>query len=1088
MDNADDTLSELRKKILESKKVRKRGFEGPGDGSTGREEGEWKNLMVRRSQRLTPSRFHPRQFIPTSGTKYGYAANYRPPDPVLTYIPFAPHGQNFTLGCPTLPNPTPFNPPVRFPEYHGYGIPNGVVGPPIPTVPYPPPVSRSAHITSRYPPPVSRSAHVASQPPHPSKPRPVSREADRSETELAFNCVVPAGCQFTDAPISELISKFKGGQLPPHGQIVASVKILQALGERGATLEALAAEAITQDQLRMLGVVPAPRPGGPNQPGFITDAPTTAIDKHFVTHRVNALLLSDGEPASRGHDFPDPRAAHQKTHGQLSRCQAGTLVELVSFNGYLQAPDAVVELSAMLKLLNYPKASTTVDEPEGGMSPRHCQIPTGCPMEQQASCPNLGCSFTHRCDNDRALGGDLNVVRDQLFLLYPNPASSLRAQFEVLLETLHAQNADPSEALRRIRRAYREDWACELSAGARGASEADPLSSPVAPREETPEVGAFYFAKPCIFKDLGEFLQFRELGSEGSFARHLKAAPHTGGDFVTREFQALVAEVRETGSATKTLAALGNSLSEGCHVAILWRLYYALVLFYRVAPSRLLIELAFQKHPRDCLLHLLIYLAYPALADKALVLQLSLQAGANLDPRSTSSIVLWALVNLLALLDATRTGPAVVVGRYAALLIDPHPPTGLRRMLAADPVDFPAKLPLAPAFASHQLKGDDFVFCWLVFIYYLGFHGLPPVFASAPFHSCIRPALFLIRWELAPKACVDENRVPLLLVFGELIRQWYILQSHGCNGLIALLRNYVAFASRFAPAKLPDIEAVLVNIRDECPSLAEVHELLFQVMQKQSKLVPDTFWPAAFERASSPGLANFYIACNCSKGDLRPALELALRHQAPASQCYFSWILQSKLALEAAGPQTIRQEVGRLFKDALIAHPNPRIRELLRLDYLRCVHEVNAESGFIDALGLLDDVLCEAPGAYIPDPFGAMEGIETATDFAFAERSVGMVASWTDYTPAHRDMFSMAGVSFPGSFRFAQRVCELTKGDVLELANKFLASAPTDEGGWEVVLKHALDGSSTSAQLITTRRAYLSLSPRLFSLSLPLGN
>lgn len=97
--------------------------------------------------------------------------------------------------------------------------------------------------------------------------------------------------------------------------------------------------------------------------------------------------------------------------------------------------------------------------------------------------------------------------------------------------------------------------------------------------------------------------------------------------------------------------------------------------------------------------------------------------------------------------------------------------------------------------------------------------------------------------------------------------------------------------------------------------------------------MPEDFWPAALEHTKSPGLANFYISLNCDGGDLVAALENAAHYQASvASECYFSWIIQAKQALETIDPQGITDEITRLFKSAFITCSNPRMLEDLHLE------------------------------------------------------------------------------------------------------------------------------------------------------------
>lgn len=134
--------------------------------------------------------------------------------------------------------------------------------------------------------------------------------------------------------------------------MVACIKILQALGERGDTVESLdEAHSITLDMLRQSGIILPSSGTASSQPGFVTSTPGAQIDKNFAASRVNSLLLSNGNPPPRSCELLTSKDALQKTLKQLSQCGPETIETLVNFNGYVQTPAAVVQLSKLLATL-----------------------------------------------------------------------------------------------------------------------------------------------------------------------------------------------------------------------------------------------------------------------------------------------------------------------------------------------------------------------------------------------------------------------------------------------------------------------------------------------------------------------------------------------------------------------------------------------------------------------------------------------------------------------------------------------------------------------------------------------------------------
>ncbi|KAJ9061689.1 hypothetical protein DSO57_1018109 [Entomophthora muscae] len=912
--------------------------------------------------------------------------------------------------------------------------------------------------------------------------RPALQQAAVSKDELILECLIPDDCQFKDTPVSKLISSFKEGQLAPHGQVIACMKILRLLGERGDTLESLESHQITLDMLKSTGIVLSQSAA---QPKLGTSTPGPQIDKSFAANRVNTLLTN----GVSSHDLTTNKDAVRKTLKQLSQCGPNTIVALVNFGGYVQASDAVVGLSELLELLEicYEPDSSATANGYRAIETGQPTINKACIVESKSiQCPNLGCSFKHRCDYDNATAEDLKSLLRQLQMLYPNPRSFVRVRIDGMVKHMQENAATSSQILCQARRIYRSGWEDK-------AVDADPpQSSAVEARmeeseEEIVEDSNFSLRNTLFFEDLEHFLTTKSVKFNGMFSTYLTVdnIPHT---VAFEVFSALVVEVKEKGGASETFTSLGRLLSQNCDLLIVWKLYYALSLFYNIPASKALIEKAFLKFPHSSLLHLLIYLAHPSISDKALILQLTMQNAAG--KRHASSTILNGLINLLAVLDSTRTSPAAIVGHYACLLIHPNPPSGLKRLLTADPTNFPSELPIQTSFVSDKLEGEDFVFCWLVFIYYLGFHGLPPIFASAPFSSCVRPSLFLIKWDQAPKDCVKEHLAPLLRVFSELTKQWPILQGRSLNGLIALLRTYVGFACSFAPHKLPEIEKILMEISTTYISLAEIHELLFLVMQAQSKSVAKKFWSTALAQTKSAGLANFYISITRGKPQLPTALNIAARYLAANdSPCYFSWIIRAKLALESFASHRVLENLHDLFKRSFATFSDPHVLELLHLDYLRCIYHVHPTNGYLVALGLLDETLVDSPACYIPIELGSVaeKGIAKAHDFSLVEKTLELVASWSDSKHVASEIFKSGCVSFPGSFYLAQRLCDIESEDMYQVATDFITHFPADRLAWNAILKHGLADAAVSPSLddlLSRNKASFSVSPHLLTLSL----
>lgn len=238
------------------------------------------------------------------------------------------------------------------------------------------------------------------------------------------------------------------------------------------------------------------------------------------------------------------------------------------------------------------------------------------------SCPNPGCSFTHRCEEGKASQGDLSELLVHLCRLYPNPKSFVRDHIDRMVVGLKQQNVAASHIMSQVRCTFRGDWANNEPV-------ADPPSSPVADAgaeepERAPDA-SFRLKRTLIFRDLEMFLQQKTLGLPGIFSPYL-ATSATGNPVVLEVFRGLTEEVHRAGNASKTFASLGGLLSRGSDAVILWKLYYSLSLFYRYPPSKGLIEQAFQKCTLSPVLHFLMNLAYAAMGDKALVLQLMMQS------------------------------------------------------------------------------------------------------------------------------------------------------------------------------------------------------------------------------------------------------------------------------------------------------------------------------------------------------------------------------------------------------------------------------------------------------------------------------
>lgn len=1033
--------------------------------------------------------------------KYGQSGgNSRNSNAGLTpYNPYAQYNQGYNM-YPTYPTGATYtHPPVPYFPPGGYPYHPGMMATP---------AHPAANIHYQQPPPIYYTLPTVNQSQATNKSRPATQETSGVKHDIVFDLTVPASCQFKDLSVSELISKFQEGTLPPHGYKIACIKILQAIGERGDDFESLEAHSITLETLKEAGIVPSYVSTQAHQETFVTSTPAAQIDRNFAANRVNALLLPNRNETDRSHDLTSFNSAVKKTLDQLSRCGVDTVVPLVDFNGYLQTSEAVVELSNLLELINQLDLSVFTNLQTVETTPNLNIVNKPCAFERNNElCLDVECVYIHRCDLNSAIRQDFDGLTNRLYMLYSNRALSLRRRLDEIVERTRVQGSDLSETLCNIRRLFRNSHAPgpngavgeavvvgpnETNEGPTDSDRMEDLEPAESPAGDSVAIQAPPARDLIVFKDLFEFLCNTGVDQQGVFSHLLTpTSSSASSSTVTDLFKKFMAEVRETGSATETIETLNKLLPRASDNPILFYLYFSLVLFYKVPPSKSLIEVSFQTCRYDLPVHLLMYQAYPSMGDKALVLQLMMEAVSYKpqDPKLSSSAMLHGMVNFLAVLDATRANPVTFLGRYARMLVDKEPPTK-KKLLSGDASEFPTELSLDSSFLAKNLKEEDFIFCWLVFIYYLAFQGLPPVFASAPFNSCLKPDLFLIQWHTVPKEIITANLPMVKLVFSELLRQHRILKGFGNKGLIAFLRNYISFANIHAPLVLVDIENVLRSMLGVFPSFGELYELEYTVLQMQNRTIPPTFWITTLPKANSPGLSNFYLSLNMQPSLLPTALSTVKTLQvSDGTPCYFSWILQSYHSL-LLQPDTYHSKVPGLFKMALDSFSNPRIIERLRLDFLKCVQFVGGKNGFYDTLNELDGVLSGLP-FYIPKLVSSIpqEGIIGATELSFPEKALTFVAIHSPSNDVLEELLLEGLGRFPSSFELTTRLQESREddGDLYQAALTFIESYPTNPHAWKYILTQSQEDSELSAsarELLAKNKAYLSRCPHLFSLSL----